>query len=546
MKKKALTVLSLVACLTRLSSCFFLRHPGIFDSIETPDSDYPSGNETEYKTPSYGSAYSADNRTLKNIGYGRGYRYLPSIGESKILVVPVETEDYKYTNSQLENIDKAFFGTEEENGWESVASFYEKSSYGKLNISGEVTKAVHLGKTSSAIESEAKSYSNQNRQWTDYLVTSVLSTLTTNGYDLSEYDTDNDGYLDAIWLVYSVPYNQSSDLFWAYTTWLDNDNKFSNKKACLYSWASYGFINQNYKLNDVRNPYIDSHTYIHETGHRLGLDDYYSYDYGDKNSDGTTNYDTPIGGLDRRDRNILDHNVYSKYLLGWTKPRVVTKDYLEANNNTLTLNAYEDAGDCLLVPIYKDGSRDYNGTPFDEFLILEYYTPTNLNLKDSATQYYTAPKGFTQCGVLCFHVDARVGKLVASSDSTPVWNREVYDKLPSPDSTWGTFFAYALIYSNTYSYSWDQSRKDNNRNYYRGRLISLRPADGNRINGKAYRIGTSVSYSYADNTSLYTTKNKSFKDNYSSFRFDDNSKPSYSFKVTQTDAVSCRIAFSEF
>lgn len=547
MKKKALSLLSVLAVTCTLSSCLFIRHPNIFISRNDNSSHAPSGKDIAYKTPNYTSEYSTDNRTLDNIGIGRGYRYLPSSGNRKILVVPIDTTDHEFTSKQVQNIKTAFFGTSEENGWESVASFYEKSSYGKLHITGDVTPVVHTNKTSSELSATAKTYLNNNKQWTDYLLEDILSTLVQNGYDLSEYDTNDDGYLDAIWMVYSVPYDQSSDLYWAYTTWVDDTsaNKFSGKKACLYSWASYGFINQNYGFNDFRNPYVDSHTYIHETGHRLGLDDYYSYDYRKKNSDGSTNYDTPIGGLDRMDRNILDHDVFSKYLLGWNKPRVVTKDYLSANNNKLTLNAYQNNGDALLIPIYKDGSRDYNGTPFDEYLLLEYYTPTNLNHMDATTQYYTAPRGFSQNGVLCFHVDARIGKLIPNKDGSPIWNEEVYDKIQKPNSDWGRRYLYTFLYSNTFSYSYDQSRDDSSLHYYRGRLISLRPANGQRINGRAVRVGNTIKYDYADNSSLFTSINKSFEANYSDFAFDDRTKASYSFQVVSTSTSSCNIEFTE-
>jgi hypothetical protein len=40
-----------------------------------------------------------------------------------------------------------------------------------------------------------------------------------------------------------------------------------------------------------------------------------------------------------------------------------------------------------LIPSYANGSTVYNGTPFDEFLLVEYYTPTSLNLTD--TKGYT-------------------------------------------------------------------------------------------------------------------------------------------------------------
>ena len=60
----------------------------------------------------------------------------------------------------------------------------------------------------------------------------------------------------------------------------------------------------------------DAHTFIHETGHMIGLDDYYSYDRGKGDYGG-------LGGLDMMDFNIGDHNGYSKWMLGWLHPQMV-------------------------------------------------------------------------------------------------------------------------------------------------------------------------------------------------------------------------------
>ena len=52
-----------------------------------------------------------------------------------------------------ENIKNAFFGddvkssSENKTGWESVSSYYKKSSYGKLVISGEVTDWCPISQT---------------------------------------------------------------------------------------------------------------------------------------------------------------------------------------------------------------------------------------------------------------------------------------------------------------------------------------------------------------------------------------------------------------
>ena len=61
---------------------------------------------------------------------------------------------------------------------------------------------------------------------------------------------------------------------------------------------------------------VDAHTFIHETGHLLGLDDYYDYN----------DYRGAKGGLygaDMMDNNIGDHGSVNKLLLGWIEPTVV-------------------------------------------------------------------------------------------------------------------------------------------------------------------------------------------------------------------------------
>ena len=61
---------------------------------------------------------------------------IPSQGEDiDILVVPVEFTDYPFATNTLSDLEILFNGTSSQTEyWESVASFYETSSYGHLNF----------------------------------------------------------------------------------------------------------------------------------------------------------------------------------------------------------------------------------------------------------------------------------------------------------------------------------------------------------------------------------------------------------------------------
>src|SRR5574344_831383 len=155
---------------------------------------------------------------------------------------------------------------------------------------------------------------------------------------------------------------------------------------------------------------LDAHTFIHESGHMMGLDDY--YDYGrDADGDGEADYvASPMGGIDMMDLNIVDHNAFSKFSLGWVKPYVVT-----GNEGSLSLtlkpSATNSDSNCVIFPT-GDG---WNGSAFDEYIMMEYYTPTGLNESDATVAYSTRPKAMTQSGVRIYHVDARMIKEVYNS-----------------------------------------------------------------------------------------------------------------------------------
>ncbi|MFA6829892.1 MAG: hypothetical protein WCR67_04245 [Bacilli bacterium] len=549
-KKKALAFTSLLL-VTAISttSCIFDGFLDIFRSSASASTLDEDGNAI-YKHVTGKTGYSSDYLNKDNIGLGVGYHYLPSIGDRKILVIPIEFSDDSFTNIEMQRLEYSFFGDSNQTGWESVASYYSKASYGKLSLTGEVSPIINLGMTKAVFKAKCA----EDSYYTDAVMAQALKTLINNGEDYADYDTDGDNIIDAVWMVYSASYSNSSESsnpFWAFTTWATDNaivNTTTNLKCNLYSWASIDFLlEKNYSITSYQQALdttnADSHTFIHETGHMMGLDDYYSYDYGNKSSSGSTNYDTPVGGPDMMDFNVGGQNAYSKYFLGWIEPTVITTEYLSTNGNTLNLNALEsesdDGNQAFILPIYDGEAEVFNGTPFDEYLIIQYYTPDGLNSSDSYEAYENGMKMYTKPGVLVYHVNSRIGKIVPGS-KTNYWNGEVYDSLPnkSTDSSWGRSYLFYYLYSNTRSYCYDENMSDANSSFYRGRLVSLVSATGKKISG--------ASTGFATNKCLYTDNMKFMADSgiYSNFVFDDGTKPAYGFKVNSCSDESCEITFS--
>jgi len=346
------------------------------------------------------------------------------------LVIPISFSDFPCDDlvggceTVREDIDLAFFGAEDDILWHSVVSYYEQSSYGQLRFYGEVSPWYTPSVTAAQLADGGR-----------YDVTSDVMRPAITWYretfvdDLTRFDSDNDGFIDAVYFIYSLPANakepplvDDNRVFWAYTKY-DNAGISNRERPGVfqYGWSSYDFMYKDGYLerdeqgrivrDDEDEPvfhpwtdelgklHVDAHTYIHEIGHFLGLPDFYTYDaeLGDWGS---------AGGIDMMDFNVGDHNGFSKAVFGWLTPKVITQP------TNVTLRPLASYPDIAIVPI------SYDDTLLDEYLLIEFYAPEQLNQKDSEQPfagYY--PRTFSVPGIKIYHVDARLGRFVRSVGS---------------------------------------------------------------------------------------------------------------------------------
>ena len=331
----------------------------------------------------------------------------PLVGESKLLVVPIWFNDsdtfidVNYREGIRSDIEKSFFGTEEETGWHSVKSYYKEESKGILDMTGVVTDWYEI--SSSYVDYEPM---NPGQSKTESLVISASDWYFSNsGEDRVDYDTNEDGYLDAVILIYAAP--DSSNLpsasedsnLWGYTSWLMRSPNFTNPTPNVFFWGSYDFLYSkgayahsktnlaSYGRGDTRYCKIDAHCWIHEMGHVLGLQDYYDY----------SSQHSPAGGFSMQDLNVGGHDPYSVMAYGWAKPIIPTK------TSTIIIDDFQTSHDMILLA---DHAVD---SPFDEYLLLELFKDNGLNEFDSKyayREYY--PTGPSKVGIRLWHVDARL------------------------------------------------------------------------------------------------------------------------------------------
>lgn len=343
--------------------------------------------------------------------------HIKSEGNQKLLVIPVDFPDYSVGNlsisktKYIENLNKAFFGKQNNNAYVSVANYFNVSSYGKLKIDGKVcdkfytfpTKVSDIVKNKVPRDDLVKVYYPKILEW-----------YKKNYSDIDDYKIEGleEGKNVPIYLVYTYPcdsQNESSTFFWAYT--------FSDVPL---SWSSNSFMQLEYGEPDA-------HTYIHETGHLLGLTDYYPTITSDTKSP------DPAGRIDMMDCSIGDETAYSKMFLNWTRPYVVN------NNCQIKLNSFTESGDLVLL------ANDWNNTVFDEYYLVEFYSPTGLNTYDVSYGNSEA-KLPAFPGIKIYHVDSRLAYI--SNDVNRTVLSYVGDPSYSPLS--GNIISYAHD-NNTYS-----------------------------------------------------------------------------------------------
>ena len=343
--------------------------------------------------------YTYDDYNVHNV---YAYDNCPLSGNPKLLIIPVwfsDSNEFINVNkkeSVREDIRKTILGTSEETGWHSVKTFYEAESFGKLKIQGKVADWYETD----------DSYLNYVDEGAEELRAQAVDDYFKQNQTekRKDYDTNEDGYLDGVVFIYAAPdyqnlgYSEMNNL-WAYCTWTFDSPNLSIPKMNVLFWGSYDFMyapgddayNKTgmsfYGRGDTDYCEIDSHCFIHEFGHVLGLPDY--YDYGDLHS--------PAGGFSMQDYNVGGHDPYSILAYGWGEA------YIPTETTTIKINDFQSSHDVILLANHEVTS------PFDEYLLLEFYSPTELNKFDSDYCYRGSyPQGPAEYGIRVWHVDARL------------------------------------------------------------------------------------------------------------------------------------------
>lgn len=365
----------------------------------------------------------------------------PTVGSPAVLVIPVEFSDAPASANAHLTIDKLHSAMNGETNYFSLHEYYYLSSYGQLDLNITVAdKWFKPEYDSEYYASATMDYYGDQVLIGDQLILDEALAYYSTFMDLSEFDSDGNGIIDAVIMVNTLEINDESEFNWAYRYWNiytdENEEYFEydGVSANDYIWMSYYFIfecydddgNVSYDAYDT----VQTYTFIHEFAHVLGAGDYYDTSYS-----GDTD---PMNGCDIMASMPGDHNAFTKFNFGWiTSSRLVVAD----DTLTLTLEAFSDTGDTIILANNWDSTLG----AYQEYYVIAYYKGTDLNDPAVDGGY------FVRDGIVVYHVNSTL--FIQDVDGETYY--DIYNNNTDPsdeDGTENNLIEYVKSAADTYTY----------------------------------------------------------------------------------------------
>ena len=347
----------------------------------------------------------------------------PTTGSPAVLVIPVEFSDVTAQSKgyTIENLQKIFNGTGNDTTYHSVHDYFYISSYEKLDLDITVVDSWFRPKNNSSYyENATYDYYGDEVAIGDQLILDEALAYLSTIMDLSKFDSDNNGIIDAVVMVNTLDIDSDVDFQWAYRYWnvyTDDEGyyyEYDSVSANDYIWMCYEFMFESYDEETSETDYnhsnpLNPYTFIHEFSHILGADDYYDTDY----------QENPMGGLDMMDSMMGDHNPYTKFNYGWlTTSKLIVTD----STVTVTLDAFAKNGDTVILACNWDESLG----AYQEYYVIMYYTATGLNSGEGGY--------FMRDGIVVYHINSSL----YAEDYEGETYYDVYNNNTSASSEYGT------------------------------------------------------------------------------------------------------------
>lgn len=304
------------------------------------------------------------------------HRHFPTKGQQKSLVILAQFEDVSFTIEEVQSAFRKMLnqkGYAANNATGSARDYYLASSNGQFNPTFVTVGPYTLPHEMAYYGGNTAKGSDRPARLMQFCRDAVAAASA--DIDYTEYDTDNDGYIDNVFIYYagySEAEGGSEDCIWPHQYGVVPDSvigtcSFNGKTISSYACTSELKGNTGSVMCGIG-------TFCHEFGHVLGLPDYYHTSK--KGATTLGRWDIMDSGSYLNNGNTPPtHSAYNRFCLGWLSPVQI--------NQATTLNLYTLNQDSVLsnttqAYLLAQGvhNMDAEDPNYPEFFILEYRKKT--------------------------------------------------------------------------------------------------------------------------------------------------------------------------
>lgn len=284
--------------------------------------------------------------------------YVPSSGTLKIPVLLVNFKDLEFTlEMPLEKFDNLFNGDGGSNpqATGSVATYFRESSNGALILQYDIYGPYNLSQN---MEYYGGNTGNSVNKGAQSLVKEAVNLAKDAGVDFTQYDNNEDGYIDNVSIVvagHNEAEGGGANTIWPHYSVLNSSPNINGKYISGYLMISEYRGNKGTVQAGIG-------TYCHEFGHALGLPDLYNtissntYTVGD--------WDIMCSGsYNNNGTTPPSYTAFERFSMGWLTP-----EQLETPKN-YTLSPIETSNKAYLIAADTHNMIPLNPNPTEYFLL---------------------------------------------------------------------------------------------------------------------------------------------------------------------------------
>lgn len=298
--------------------------------------------------------------------------YFPHTGSPKALVLLVQFQDVKFKSTDPVATFNHYLNAKEgeerpaadlvayndgtsHTNYGSVQQYFKSMSMGQFIPQFDIVGPLTVSKTSAYYGKDSSKPGQGSDDNCDQMISEACA-LAAQKVDFSQYDSDGDGYVDLVYIIYAG-YSQSwggnsDDCLWPKSGTNDfykydtNGNKISPSERLKYNGVTICRFGINNELNETPDDkdekgrdYLNGiGLFCHEFSHTLGLPDLYD-NYDNYNNQSPDYWDLMDGGEYTNNGYCpTPYSPWEKEMMGWITPITLAADQPQQ----LTLEPYSD------------------------------------------------------------------------------------------------------------------------------------------------------------------------------------------------------------